>query len=190
MQPSFLHDGANRSLTENTRLEGTTSPQAENKAPQKCEADFRSDVAYSVGVRLSAFFADLGCELFHNARCWWTWTTRTSKNQCIEAAVFGFADSLFVLISLDALVIFVCIFYSLRAILRMRVENLHIEESAIKAGAPQTVCLDVQSSVIISGGGITRENFSIERLKFWLYLYIVANVIHQVCKHISNFVVS
>ena len=104
MQPSLLHDGANRSLTENTRLEGTTSPQAENTAPQKCEADFRSDVAYSVGVRLSAFFADLGCELFHNARCWWTCTTRTSKNQCIEAAVFGFADSLFVLISLDALV--------------------------------------------------------------------------------------
>ena len=98
--------------------------------------------------------------------------------------------SLFVLISLDALVIFVCIFYGLRAALRMRVENLHIEESAIKAGAPQTVCLDVQSSVIISGGGITREDFSIERLKFWLYLYIVANVIHQVCKHISNFVVS
>ena len=59
MQPSLLHDGANRSLTENTRLEGTTSPQAENAAPQKCEADFRSDVAYSVGVRLSAFFADL-----------------------------------------------------------------------------------------------------------------------------------
>ena len=44
----------------------------------------------------------------------------------------------------------------------MRVENLHIEESAIKAGAPQTVCLDVQSSVIISVGGITRENFSTE----------------------------
>ena len=39
------------------------SPQAENTAPQKCEADFRLDVAYSVGVRLSTFFADLGCEL-------------------------------------------------------------------------------------------------------------------------------
>ena len=116
--------------------------------------------------------------------------TQTSKNQCIEAAVFGFADSLFVLISLDALVIFVCNSYGLRAALCMRVENIHIEESAIKAGALQTVCLDVQSSVIISGGGITRENFSIERLKFWLYLYIVANVIHQVCKHISIFVVS
>ena len=50
MQPSLLHDRANRSLTENTRLEGATSPQAENTAPQKCEADFRSDVAYSVGV--------------------------------------------------------------------------------------------------------------------------------------------
>ena len=69
MQPSLLHDGANRSLTENTRLEGATSPQAENTAPQKCEAVFRSDVAYSVGVRLSAFFTDLDCELFHNARC-------------------------------------------------------------------------------------------------------------------------
>ena len=46
-----------------------TSPQAENTAPQKCEADFCSDVAYSVGVRLSAFFADLGCELFHKAQC-------------------------------------------------------------------------------------------------------------------------
>ena len=68
VQLSPLHDGANRSLTENTRLEGT-SPQAENTAPQKCEADFRSDVAYSVGLRLSAFFADLGCKLFHNARC-------------------------------------------------------------------------------------------------------------------------
>ena len=71
-----------------------------------------------------------------------------------------------------------------------RVEKLHIEESANKAGAPQTVCLDVQSSVMISSGGITRENFSIGRLKFWLYLDIVANVIHQVCKQVSDFVVS
>ena len=98
--------------------------------------------------------------------------------------------SLFVLISHDALVIFVCIIYGLRAALCMRVENLHIEESAIKAGAPQTVCLDVQSSVNISSGGITQENLSIERLKFWLNLDIVANVIHQVCKHVSDFVVS
>ena len=30
-----------------------TSPQAENTAPQKCEADFRSDVAYSVGEAYS-----------------------------------------------------------------------------------------------------------------------------------------
>ena len=100
------------------------------------------------------------------------------------------SDSLFVLISLDALVIFVCIFYGLRAALRMRVENLHIEDSAIKAGAPQTFCLEVQSSVIISSCGTSRENFSIERLKFWLYLDIVANVIHQVCKHVFDFVVS
>ena len=64
----------------------------------------------------------------------------------------------------------------------MRVENLHIKESAIKAGAPQTVSFDVQSSVIISSGGITRENFSIERLKIWLYLDIVANVIQSVVK--------
>ena len=76
--------------------------------------------------------------------------------------------------------IFVCIIYGLRADLRIRVENLHIEESAIKAVAPQTVCLDVQSSVIVSIVGITRENFSIGRLKFWLYMDIVANVMHQV----------
>ena len=190
MQPSLLHDGANQSLTENTRLEGATSPQAENTAPQKCEADFRSDVAYGVGVRLSAFFADLGSELFHNTRCRWPRTPEASKNQCVETVVFGFADSLFVLISLDALVIFVCIFYGLRAALRVRVENLHIEGSAITVRTPQTVCLDVQSSVIISSGGITRENFSIERLKFWLYVDIMADVIHQVCKHVSDFVVS
>ena len=190
MQPSLLHDGANRSLTENTRLEGASSPQAENTAPQKCEADFRSDVAYGVGVRLSAFSADPSCGLFHNLRCLWPSTARARKNQCVETAVFGFADSLFVIISPDALVIFEGIFYGLRAALHVRVENLHIEESAIKAGAPQSVFFDVQSSVIISSGGITRENFSIERLKFWLYLDIVANVIHQVCKHISDFVVT
>ena len=96
MQRSLLHDGASQSLTENTRLEGATSPQAENTVPQKCEAHFRSDVAYSVGVRLSAFFADLICELFHNTRCWWPSTARASKNQCVETAVFGFADLLFV----------------------------------------------------------------------------------------------
>ena len=89
-----------------------------------------------------------------------------SKNQCVETAVFRFEDSLFVLFSLDALVLFVCIFDGLRAALRMRVENLRIEENATKAGAQQTVCLDIQSSVIISSGGITRENFSLERLKF------------------------
>ena len=55
MQPSLLHDSNNRGLAENKRLEGATSPQAENTAPQKCEAEFRSDVAYSVGVLLSAF---------------------------------------------------------------------------------------------------------------------------------------
>ena len=80
-----------------------TSPQAENTAPQKCEAEFRSDVTYGVGVRLSALFAYLGWELFHNARCRWPSTPRASKNQCVETAVFGFADSLFVLILLDAL---------------------------------------------------------------------------------------
>ena len=84
------------------------------------------------------------------------------QNQCVEVAMFGFADSLFVLNSLDALVIFVCIFYGLRAALRVKVENLHIEESAIKAGAPQTVCLVVDSSVITNSGGITRENCSID----------------------------
>ena len=120
MQPSHLYDGINRSLAETTKLVGATSPQAENAAPQKCEADFCSDVAYSVGVRLSAFFVDLGCELFHNARCWWLKTARASKNQCVETAVFRFADSLLVLVSLDALVTFVCIFYGLRAALRMR----------------------------------------------------------------------
>ena len=54
MQPSLFHDGRNRSVSEKTRLEGATSPQAENTAPQKCEADFRLDVPYIVGVRLSA----------------------------------------------------------------------------------------------------------------------------------------
>ena len=173
------------------RPEDATSPQAENTAPQNCKADFHSNVAHSDGVRLSAFFADLGCELFHKARCSWPSTARASKDQCIEAAtVFGFVDSLFVLISLDALMIFVCIFYDLREALRMKVENLHIEVNAIKVRSPQTVCLDVQSSVIISNCGITRKNFLIERLKFCLYLDIMANVIHLVCKDISNFVVS
>ena len=190
MQPSLLHDGANRIVTENTRLAGATSPQAENTAPQKCDSDFRSDVAYSVGVRLYAFFADLGCKFFHNARCLWPSTSRASKNPCVETSLSGFADSLFVPVSLDALVIFVCIFYGLRAAVRMRVESLHIEYSATKGGAPQTVCLDVQSSVIISGSGNTRENFSIERVIFWLYLDIEANVIHQVYKLIFDFVVS
>ena len=87
---------------------------------------------------------------------------RASKNQCVETAVFSCADSLFVLISLDALVKFVCIISGLRSALRVRVENLHIEESETKAGAPHTVCLDVQLRVIISSVGITRESFSIE----------------------------
>ena len=59
-------------------------------------------------------------------------TPEQTKNQCSEVAVFDFADSLFVLISLDALVKFCCIFYGLRETLCMRVENLYIEESAIK----------------------------------------------------------
>ena len=112
------------------------------------------------------------------------------KSQCVETSMFGFADLLFVLISLDVFVIFVCIFYGLRAAHFERFENLYLEESAIKAGAPQTVCLDVQSTVIINSGGITLENFPIERRKFWLYLDIGANVIHQVCKQSSDFVVS
>ena len=160
MQPSLLHDGSNQSLTYNTRIEEATSPQSKNTNPRKCEANFRSDVFHSVGVRLSAFFANLGFDLFQNARCWLPSTIRSSKNHCVQAAVFSFADSLFALISLDALVVFVCIFYGLRAALRVRVENLHIEESATKAGALQTVCLALQSSVIISSGGNTRESFS------------------------------
>ena len=87
MQPSLLHDGANRSFTENTRLEGATSPQAENTAPLKCEADFRSDVAYSVGVRLSAFFAGIGCQLFHNGDAEDPAPPEQAKKQCAEAAV-------------------------------------------------------------------------------------------------------
>ena len=90
---SFLkfsqYDGAYQSLTENTRFEGATSPQAEITAHQNCKADFRSDVAYNVGVWLSAFFADLDCELFHNARCRWPCTAQAGKNQCVEAAVFA-----------------------------------------------------------------------------------------------------
>ena len=96
MQLFLLHDGANRSLTEKRRLEGATLPQAENTALQKCEANFRSNAAYSVSVGLPAFSSDLGCELFHNGRCWWPSTARASKNQCVEAAVFIFADLLLV----------------------------------------------------------------------------------------------
>ena len=139
-----------------------------------------------MGVLLSAFFADIGCKLFHNARRLWLSTAPAIKT----SAVFRFANSLFVLISLDALVIFVCIFYGLRADLCLRVENLHIKESAIKSGAPQTLCFVVHSSVIINSGGITRENCSIDRLRFWFYLDIAANVIHQVCKHVSDFIFS
>ena len=86
----------------------------------------------------------------------------SKQKQCGEAAVFVFAASHVVLTSLDALLIFVCIFYGLRAALRMRVQNLHIDESSIETRAPQTVCIDVQSSVIISKSGITQENFSID----------------------------
>ena len=51
-----------------------------------------------------------------------------------------------------ALMIFVCVRYSFRAGFSMGVENYYIEKGSSESASPDSICLDVKSSVIFNSG--------------------------------------
>ena len=86
--------------------------------------------------------------------------------------------------------VFVCLIGISRACSRMRVENLDIEEGLAESRAPQAVCFDIEASIVFSGSSSVVKAFALQRLKVGLDFNIVANLVHEACKGVLNFVMS
>ena len=56
----------------------------------------------------------------------------------------------------------------------MGVENFYIEKGSAESASPESICLDVKSSVIFSSGFYDMKAFAFQRLKFRLYFNIMA----------------
>ena len=72
----------------------------------------------------------------------------------------------------------------------MWVESFYIEKSSTVSAAPESICLDVKSSVIFSSGCIVVKAFAFQRLKFRLYFNIMTYFIQECRKGIASFIMS
>ena len=71
----------------------------------------------------------------------------------------------------------------------MGVENFYIEKGSAESASPESVCLDLKSSVIFSSGCFVVKAFTFQRLKFRLYFNIMAYFVQECRKGISIFIV-
>ena len=70
----------------------------------------------------------------------------------------------------------------------MRVENFHIGKGLPELASPESICLDVKSSVIFASSCFVVKAFAFQRLK--LYFNIMAYFVQECCKGITNFFMS
>ena len=70
----------------------------------------------------------------------------------------------------------------------MGVENFYIEKGSAESASPESVCLDVMSSVSI--GCFVVKAFNFQRFKFRLYFNILAYFVQECRKGIANCIMS
>ena len=68
--------------------------------------------------------------------------------------------------------------------------NFHIKELSAEAWIEETISFDIQSSVVINSGSSIPEGFPLQRLKTGLYFDIIADLIEQVGKRVTDVIVS
>ena len=86
--------------------------------------------------------------------------------------------------------IFVGVRYSFGAGFSIGVENFYIEKGSAESASPDSICLDVKSSVIFSSGCFVVKAFAFQRLKFRLYYIIMEYFVQKCRKGIANFIMS
>ena len=69
----------------------------------------------------------------------------------------------------------------------MVVESFYIEKGSAELASPESICLDVKSSVIFSSGCFNEKAFGFQRLKFRLDFIIMAYFVQECRKSIANF---
>ena len=72
----------------------------------------------------------------------------------------------------------------------MEVEKFYSEKGSAESASPESICFDVNSSVIFSGGCFAVKAFAFQRLKFRLYFNIMADFVQECRKSIANFLMS
>ena len=72
----------------------------------------------------------------------------------------------------------------------MGVENFFIEKGSAESASPESICLDVKTSVIFNTGCFVVKAFAFQRLKFRLYFIIMSYFVQECRKGISNFIIS
>ena len=72
----------------------------------------------------------------------------------------------------------------------MGVEDFYIEKGSTESASPESICLDVKSSVIFSSGCFVVKALSFQRLKFRLYFNIMAYFVQECRKGITIFIMS
>ena len=72
----------------------------------------------------------------------------------------------------------------------MGLENFSIENFLAESASPESICLDVKSSVIFSSGCFVVKAFAFQRLKFRLYFLIMAYFVQECRKGMAKFIMS
>ena len=55
---------------------------------------------------------------------------------------------------------------------------------------PESICLDVQSSVVISSCDLVLKEFILKKLELWLSFDIITNHVQKTCERVSDFVMA
>ena len=101
------------------------------------------------------------------------------RNQCREGALFNLDNPLFIFQFLQWFMIPVSVLGVFWTWFGMRIEDLDVEEGTGESWLPQSICFNVESSLIIFGYWVACKALTLKRKKFRLYLYIMANLINN-----------
>ena len=86
--------------------------------------------------------------------------------------------------------IFVGIRYSYRAGFSTGDENFYIEKGLAESASPESICIDVKSSVIFRSGCFVAKAFAFQRVKFRLHFIIMAYFVQECRKGIAILITS
>ena len=73
----------------------------------------------------------------------------------------------------------------------MVVENFYIEIGSAESASPESICIDVKSSIIFSSGCfVVKAFFAFQRLNFRLYFNIMTYFLQECLEGIAIFIMS